>query len=130
MRYMYDSSQCKIVKAIITATGEDRAGNEVHCEDKEYNIEEIWFRNKKLLTEEATKMGLMASAWCRLEQEQAYMWYKDRNENNSFHYNQREIDYRNGETDSIGEVPDYFTMDDKLTVSNITELEDQDAEFK
>ena len=64
MKYSYDSSQCKIMKVIIMANGMDRARNEVHCEKMEFNTKDIWFRNKQLLTEKATKMGLMVSAWC------------------------------------------------------------------
>ena len=40
----------------------------------------------------------MASAWCRLEQEHAYMLYHDRNANNAYMHDEKHVVFSNGES--------------------------------
>ena len=70
------SSQTKLWKVTVSYEGFDRTGKPYCAIKRRYNIDDIWFYNRKTLTKAARMLGMEMSAWCHLLQEEAYLQYE------------------------------------------------------
>ena len=60
-----EDTQCKLTEVTITIKKKNKEGK--LCKEKrDYDIEEVWFKNRKLFVELLSLNAYMPSAWCRL----------------------------------------------------------------